>query len=163
MSTSQNDNASDLPVKCKTNKKIQTDKTENNNKNIVSQILVTCKFPDFVNINVLKEYVKKDSDGNREYFDNLNITYKISDPKKAEWILSKSIKNSKLVENGKYFSNPIATPLYRCNNKKHSRMQYILVFNHACYLYFFILNYTLLICNHLSGNGFKFCTILLVQ
>lgn len=35
-----------------------------------------------------------------EYFDDQQITYKISDPKKAEWILSKSIKNSKLVGNG---------------------------------------------------------------
>ncbi len=65
-----------------------------------SQILVPCEVPDFVNIKILKEYVKKNINGNKEYFDDLDITYKISDPKKAEWILSKSIKNSKLFGNG---------------------------------------------------------------
>ena len=48
----------------------------------------------------MKEYVKKDLDGNKEYFDDCKITYKISDPKKAEWILSKAIRDSSLVGNG---------------------------------------------------------------
>ena len=48
----------------------------------------------------MKEYVKRDLESNKEYFDDLKITYRISDPKKAEWILSKSIENSKLVGNG---------------------------------------------------------------
>ena len=65
-----------------------------------NKILVPCKIPEFVKINILKEYVKKDLESNKEYFDDLKITYKISDPKKAEWILSKSIENSKLVGNG---------------------------------------------------------------
>ena len=63
-------------------------------------ILEPCKIPDFVDIKILKEYVNKDLDGNKEYFDDLDITYKISEPRKAEWILSKAIKNSKLVGNG---------------------------------------------------------------
>lgn len=65
-----------------------------------SKILIPCKIPDFVNIDELKKYVKKDIESNKEYFDDLEITYKISDPKKAEWILSKSIPKSKLVGNG---------------------------------------------------------------
>jgi len=48
----------------------------------------------------LKKYVSKDIKSNKEYFDDLEITYTISNPKKAEWILSKAIENSKLVGNG---------------------------------------------------------------
>lgn len=57
-----------------------------------TQILTPHTIPPFIDIDILKEYVKKDIGANKEYFDDLNITYKISDPKKAEWILSKSIK-----------------------------------------------------------------------
>ena len=94
------------PTKKKNIKKIINDKQNDSDLNTDgknyknSQILDPCEVPDFVNIKILEEYVKKDLDGNKEYFDDLNITYKISDPKKAEWILSKSIKNSKLVGNG---------------------------------------------------------------
>jgi len=63
-------------------------------------IIIPCEIPDFVNIDILKNYVKKDLESNKEYFDEIGRTYKISDPKKAEWILSKAIKNSKLVGNG---------------------------------------------------------------
>ena len=63
-------------------------------------IIEPCKIPEFIDIITLKEYVKKDLDSNKEYFDDLNITYRISDPKKAEWILSKSIKNCKLIGDG---------------------------------------------------------------
>jgi len=73
------------------------------NKNLIKNynyILMPCKIPDFVDIKILKEYVKKDLDGNKEYFDDLNITYRISDPKKGEWILNKAIKDGKLVGNG---------------------------------------------------------------
>ena len=68
--------------------------------NTNNKILIPCKIPNFVKINILKECVKKDLESNKEYFDDLKITYKISDPKKAEWLLSKSIENSKLVGNG---------------------------------------------------------------
>ena len=78
----------------KLNNDIQLDE-KNNNK-----ILIPCKIPDFVQIDTLKKYVKKDVDSNIEYFDDLKITYKISDPKKAEWIMNKSIENSKLIGNG---------------------------------------------------------------
>ena len=71
-----------------------------NENKLINYILQPHKIPDFININILKEYVKKDLDGNKEYYDDLNITYRISDPKKAEWILKKSIMNSKLVGNG---------------------------------------------------------------
>jgi hypothetical protein len=63
-------------------------------------ILEPCIIKEFIDIKILKEYVKKDLDSNREYFDDLNITYKISDPRKGEWILNKAIKNGKLVGNG---------------------------------------------------------------
>jgi hypothetical protein len=63
-------------------------------------ILEPCIIKEFIDIKILKEYVKKDIDSNREYFDDLNITYKISDPRKGEWILNKAIKNGKLVGNG---------------------------------------------------------------
>lgn len=73
---------------------------ESKKEQTTESIIKPCKIPDFVNIDVLKKFVKKDIDSNKEYFDDLDITYKISDPKKAEWILSKAIKNSKLVGNG---------------------------------------------------------------
>jgi hypothetical protein len=63
-------------------------------------ILTFCPIPNFINIEILKKFVKADLEANKEYFDELNMSYKISDPKKAEWILSKSINNSKLVGNG---------------------------------------------------------------
>jgi len=69
-------------------------------KDIILPILEPCSIPDFINIETLKTYVKKDIEGNNEYFDDLNITYKISDPKKAEWILNKAITNGKLIGNG---------------------------------------------------------------
>ena len=71
--------------------------TDNKNKKF---IISPCKIPNFIDINILKEYVKKDLDSNKEYFDDLNITYKISDPRKAEWILYKAIKGGKLCGNG---------------------------------------------------------------
>src|SRR3989304_2289549 len=71
---------------------IVIDESEEINNNDTSidntQILEPCLLPEFIDFNILKSYVKKDIDGNKEYFDNLNITYKISDPKKAEWILN---------------------------------------------------------------------------
>ena len=70
----------------------------NDKKNIF--ILESCKLPNYVNVTILEEYVKKDLDGNKEYLDDLNITYKISDPKKAEWMLNKSINGGILVGNG---------------------------------------------------------------
>ena len=72
---------------------------ENVNVNDI-QIIQQHPIPDFINLEILKEYVKKDIDGNREYFDDLKITYKISDPKKAEWILNKAINGGELIGNG---------------------------------------------------------------
>ncbi len=42
-------------------------------------VLKPHKIPNFIDINILKEYVKKDIDSNKEYFDDKKITYKISD------------------------------------------------------------------------------------
>lgn len=82
-------------------KKIEKNENDDNHdKNINNKILIPCKIPEFIKIDTLKEYVKKDLENNKEYFEDINITYKISDSKKAEWILSKSIDNSKLVGNG---------------------------------------------------------------
>ena len=53
-----------------------------------------------ININDVRKYVKTDIDANKYYFDDMNLTYTISNPKKAEWIISKSILNSKIVGNG---------------------------------------------------------------
>jgi len=74
------------------NKKVQIKQSQS--------ILVPCKIPDFVDIEILKKECKKDIDSNLEYFNDQDITYRISDSKKAEWILGKSIKNSKLIGNG---------------------------------------------------------------
>lgn len=63
-------------------------------------ILSFCEIPNFINLDILKKFVQEDLENNIEYFEDLDITYKISDPKKAEWILSKSIDKSKLVGNG---------------------------------------------------------------
>lgn len=74
--------------------------TQTTEQKVNKNILCPCKIPDFVDIETLMAYVKKDITGNIEYFDDRNITYRISDPKKAEWMLHKSIKNSKLVGDG---------------------------------------------------------------
>jgi hypothetical protein len=66
----------------------------------IGYVLEPCSFLDIINIDTLKKYISKDIDGNKEYFDDRNITYKLSDPKKAEWILHKSIENSELVGDG---------------------------------------------------------------
>lgn len=70
------------------------------NDDLQDYVVKPCRLLEFINLSVLKKYVKKDIDSNKEYFDDKKITYKISDPKKAEWILHKSIKNSKLVGDG---------------------------------------------------------------
>lgn len=70
---------------------------ENTNTNFVFE---TCKIPEFVNLKLLKEYVKQDIDSNLSYFNDMNITYRISDSKKSEWMIHKSIQNSKMVGNG---------------------------------------------------------------
>jgi hypothetical protein len=80
-------------------KESKESKNSNDNKK-KTFILEPVKFPDFINLEILKEYVKKDINSNTEYFDDLKITYKISDPKKAEWVLNKSLKKGKLVGNG---------------------------------------------------------------
>jgi len=66
----------------------------------MATILIPCKIPKFVNLDVLKLFVSKDILGNKEYFDEQKITYTISNPKKAEWLMHKSIKGSKLIGNG---------------------------------------------------------------
>lgn len=63
-------------------------------------IFTPCKIPDFIDINELKKYVKQDVDSNIEYFNDMNTTYRISEPIKAEWMLSKSIKDCKRIGNG---------------------------------------------------------------
>jgi hypothetical protein len=72
-------------------------KIENKNNKYIIEI---CNIPDFINQNILRKYVKNDIESNKDYFDDINITYRISDPKKAEWIIYKSINNSKLVSSG---------------------------------------------------------------
>lgn len=56
--------------------------------------------PSFIDLDILKKYVVKDIESNKEYFDEMNLTYKISESKKAEWIIYKSIKESKMVGSG---------------------------------------------------------------
>lgn len=75
--------------------KITSTKTHKN-----KYILQICDIPECITVDILKNYVRKDIDGNREYYDDLGITYKISNSTKAEWILSKAIDNCKLVGNG---------------------------------------------------------------
>lgn len=72
----------------------------NKMENKQEYILCPSEIPECIDIKILKEYVQKDIIGNQEYFDDLNIPYTISNPKKAEWILHKAISNSKLVGNG---------------------------------------------------------------
>jgi hypothetical protein len=52
------------------------------------------------NIDILKKFVKLDIDSNLEYYNDINSNYNISNPKKAEWIIYKSIDGSELVGNG---------------------------------------------------------------
>lgn len=66
----------------------------------VKFILEPYDMPDFGDVDILKSYVLKDINANIDFFDDIKSTYKISDPYKAEWILHKSISNSKLVGNG---------------------------------------------------------------
>lgn len=73
---------------------------EINNMEVNNHVCTINKIPEFINISTLKKYINKDLEMNREYFDDINATYKISDPKKAEWILHKSIIKSKLIGNG---------------------------------------------------------------
>lgn len=70
--------------------------TANNNQYILEPV----EIPRCIDINILQHHVKKDIDSNKEYFDDLGITYKISNPLKAEWMVHKSIANSKLVGSG---------------------------------------------------------------
>lgn len=58
------------------------------------------KIPNFINLKILKKYVNTDIESNKEFFDNTCSTYKISNSIKAEWIIYKSIKNSKMIGNG---------------------------------------------------------------
>lgn len=63
-------------------------------------ILSQCPLLECIDVKVLKEYVQKDVISNKEYYDDLKMNYKINDPKKAEWIIGKTIKKCKLVGNG---------------------------------------------------------------
>ena len=56
--------------------------------------------PLFINLDILVNYVKQDIEPNIEYFKDINKNYTISNTKKAEWILSKAIKGSKLIGDG---------------------------------------------------------------
>lgn len=56
--------------------------------------------PDFVNIKKLRRYVRKDIKPNIEFFEDTKLSYKISNPIKAEWMLNKSIKNAKIIGGG---------------------------------------------------------------
>jgi len=90
-----------------TPKKIIEKKLSLDNSNITLEKIIKNKYilepsaiPLCINMDILREYVRKDIDGNKEYFDDLNITYKISSPSKAEWILNKAILNGILVGAG---------------------------------------------------------------
>lgn len=76
--------------------------TDNPNKpNSEKQyILEPTMIPECISIDILKRYVEQDINSNREYFDDLGMTYKISNPSKAEWMVHKSIDRSKLVASG---------------------------------------------------------------
>jgi hypothetical protein len=77
-----------------------------------------------IDLNILMENVKKDIESNKEYYDDISANYIISNPKKAEWILHKSIKDSKLVGNGntnidvKYKDKGIDVGVITLNGKK---------------------------------------------
>jgi hypothetical protein len=66
------------------------------NKNLFTIVDI----PDFINIDRLKKEIKIDIDANKYFYDDMDMTYTISSPKKAEWILHKSIDNSRLIGNG---------------------------------------------------------------
>lgn len=70
--------------------------TKVNNKELLSLIDI----PNFIDIDKLKYWVKMDIDANKYYYDDKKMNYTISNPNKSEWILHKSIDNSKLIGNG---------------------------------------------------------------
>ena len=63
-------------------------------------ILQPSTIPTCINLDILREYVKTDINNNREFFDDMKLTYKISSPTKAEWILNKAVQNGKMVGSG---------------------------------------------------------------
>lgn len=54
-------------------------------------VLKIVEIPKFIDIKLLKKYVEKDINSNIDYFDEMKISYRISDFRKAEWIIYKSI------------------------------------------------------------------------
>ena len=59
-----------------------------------------CCIPKFINIDILKKYVNMDIESNIEYYEDMNITYKISNCTKTEWMIHKSIKMSEMIGSG---------------------------------------------------------------
>ena len=62
--------------------------------------ITTHKIPKFIDIDILQKYVTNDIDANKEFYEDMKSTYKISNPIKAEWMLNKSIKNGKMIGGG---------------------------------------------------------------
>lgn len=73
--------------------------TQKNNQNILTPCLIN-NINSIINFNKLKKYVKNDVNANYEYYDETNMTYTISNPTKAEWIIYKSIQNSSWIGKG---------------------------------------------------------------
>jgi hypothetical protein len=66
-------------------------------------ILMPCSIDNIkliIDFNILKKYINKDIESNIEYYNDTNMTYTISNPTKAEWIIYKSIKNSLWIGKG---------------------------------------------------------------
>jgi hypothetical protein len=63
-------------------------------------ILQPCPMPAGVCLQTLKKYVDDDIKANEEFFDNMQMSYRISSPTKAEWILNKAIAGGKMVGGG---------------------------------------------------------------
>lgn len=56
-------------------------------KNVLNLVEINdIKIP--INVDILKEYIKKDIDSNKEYYDDINANYNISNPKKIlRWLV----------------------------------------------------------------------------
>src|SRR5437868_966016 len=81
-------------------------KTENKN------ILEISFIPECIDIDILKKYVKQDINANIEYYNDCNMSYRISNPTKAEWIISKAINNSKMIGSGNTFVDVVFENIY---------------------------------------------------
>ena len=62
-------------------------------------VLTVCSIPNFIKTDVLNTLIKKEIEQNAEYIKDMGKTMTI-EPSKAEWMIYKSIPNSKIVSSG---------------------------------------------------------------